>query len=100
VRWAASGVRSSCEAFATKWRCDFERGLKSLEEAIERFAEIGQFVVRAAKTEAPVKVGCRDLASSDRHGAKWLKESSGEPPRAGQRNDPDGQPNGRGPKSK
>jgi len=22
VRWPASGVRSSCEAFATKWRCD------------------------------------------------------------------------------
>ena len=68
ARIEAIGVRSSCEASATRLRCDADRLLERVERRVERPAEAGELVV-PADVEAARARSARGWRRSPRSGA-------------------------------
>ena len=89
VRCPASGVRSSWEALATKWRCDSKEASSRPKRSSRVRAELGELVVGAVEVEASVQVGGGDLLRGGGDGAQRAQEPAGEPP-GGRDRDGDG----------
>ena len=80
ARAAVSGVRSSCEAFATNRRCASKAPFEALEQAIDRVSELAELVPWSLEREPPVEVGFGDLLRGGCHRAQRTQRTPGDQP--------------------